>query len=62
MCLLCIQITKETMTTQELGRAISEFEPQDEDHWEEINSLVKQHYDEQDIIEELWKEYAKRLD
>lgn len=61
MCLMCIELTKRSMTVEEVGRALNEFNPKDEEHWEDIAKVLKENYNEQDIIEQFWKEYIKRI-
>lgn len=60
--MLCVMITKETLTSKELGRALTEFEPEDPDHWEDISNIMKEHYDEQEIIEHVWEVYKQQIE
>lgn len=62
MCLFCVEIAKQSMTTEEIGRALTEFVPSDEEHWEDIAKVLEENYDEQDVIESYFEVINQQID
>ena len=62
MCMFCAELLKQSMTVKEVARALNEFEPKEEEHWEDIAKLISNNYDQQEVIEKFWELYKERLE
>ena len=57
ICLFCVELVKESMTSKEVARAWREFAVSD--HTAYILSLIDEHYDSDDIAKELNELYIE---
>ena len=58
MCLLCIEVTKGTMTTPEIARAYHEAVI-DPEHWDELLQAIDKHADMSQVVEALNELYKR---